>query len=107
MKITRQVQKNYRQYFIDGKKISVDALNEFCKKFLTADGLQEMWRTVIDKGECTIELNFTPDEQSIIERQNAELQQKDLEIAALEKKLMQFRIKAAKYDCIKSTLKTA
>ncbi len=109
MKITRLKAGRHSHYFIDGKFVSYDTLNEICQKFLTAEGLMAMWRKLTKDGECTLELDIAVnfDEESIIESKNAELEQKSAVIAALEKKLMQFRIKAAKYDGLMAVMKTA
>ena len=108
MKITRQKVKNRRQYFIDGRLVKQDKLNEFCNRFLSAEGLAEMWRKLIDEGECTLDLDFTPkEEKSLLEIKDAEIAHQRAVIAALEKKLMQFRIKAAKYDGLMAVMKTA
>ena len=104
MKITRQKVKNRRQYFIDGRLVKYDKLNEICKRYLSEEGLRAMWCRLCDTGEFEIDFDVDVDAENLLERKNAELQQQN---AALEKKLMQLRIKAAKYDCLVSTLKTA
>ena len=104
MKITRMKIKKHSHYFIDGKFVSHDALNEICGKYLSNEGLMEMWRRVTDTGECTLELDFNFDEKSLLEEKNTELQQERAKNAALEKKLLQLRIKAAKYDCLMSAV---
>lgn len=107
MKITRYIKKKRRQYFIDGKLVTHDKLNEICKKYLSEDGLRVMWCKLFDTGEFTIDFDVDIDGENLLDKKNAELQQKNLQIAALEKKLMQPRIKAAKYDCLVSAMKTA
>ena len=107
MKITRYINKKCRQYFIDGRQVTHDKLNEICKKYLSEDGLRAMWCKLFDTGEFTIDFDVDIDGENLLDKKNAELQQKNLQIAALEKKLMQLRIKAAKYDCLVSAMKTA
>lgn len=104
MKITRQKVKKRRQYFIDGRLVTHDKLNEICKRYLNEEGLRAMWCRLFDTGECTIDFDVDVDAENLLERKNAELQQQN---AALEKKLMQLRIKAAKYDCLISAMKIA
>ena len=107
MKITRLKAGRYSHYSIDGKFVSHDTLNEICSKFLKVEGLMAMWRKLTKDGECTLDLDINFDEQSLLEVKNAELEQKSAVIAALEKKLMQYRIKAAKYDGLMAVMKTA
>ena len=107
MKITRHIMKRCRQYFIDGRQVTSEKLNEICKKYLSEEGLLAMWCKLSDTGEFTIDFDVDIDAENLLGEKNAELQQKNLQIAALEKKLMQLRIKAAKYDCLVSAMKTA
>lgn len=106
MKITRLKVKRITRYCIDGEIVSRDGLEEICKKFLNAEGLTAMWQKVIDSGECVIDLDIDFDENKILAKKNAELAKEREKNAALEKKLMHFKIKAAKYDCIMSKLST-
>ena len=105
MKITRLQKKLGGIYFIDGKVVSLDGLEKICKKFLNADGLTAMWRKVIDYGVCVIDLDFDGDENKILAEQKLNLEWEREKNAALEKKLMQYRIKAAKYDAMVSAMK--
>lgn len=107
MKITRKKSEKSVRYTIDGKFISLDALNDFCKQFLNFEGLFAMWQKILLTGECTLDLDFDFNEKSILESKNAELQREREKNAALEKKLMQLRIKAAKYDCLVAAMKSA
>ncbi|MBR6012203.1 MAG: hypothetical protein IK062_00295 [Selenomonadaceae bacterium] len=106
MKITRLKAKRGGRYCIDGEIVSRDTLDEICKKFLNAEGLAAMWHKVIDSGVCVIDLDFDRDENKILAIKNAELAKEREKNAALEKKLMQFKIKAAKYDGLISAMRT-
>lgn len=105
MKIERVKVKRGKRYCIDGELVSRDTLDEICKKYLTFEGLTAMWRKVIDDGVCVIDLDFDRDENKILAKKNSELAKEREKNAALEKKLMQFRIKAAKYDGLMSAMK--
>lgn len=106
MKIERVKVKRGKRYCIDGELVSRDTLDEICKKYLTFEGLTAMWRKVIDDGVCIIDLDFDRDENKILANKNAELAQEREKNAALEKKLMQFKIKAAKYEGIISAMRS-
>ncbi len=105
MKIERVKVKRSTRYCIDGELVSRATLDEICKKYLTFEGLTAMWRKVIDDGVCVLDLDFDSDENKILAKKNSELEQERTRNAALEKKLMQFRIKAAKYDGMMSAMK--
>ena len=108
MKITRLKNNRGSCYSIDDKIVSRDGLDEICKKFLTADGLVAMWHRIFDSGVCVLDLDieFDNDENKILAKKNSELEKERTRNAALEKKLMQFRIKAAKYDAMMSAMRT-
>ena len=106
MKITRLKNNRGSCYCIDGKVVSRDGLDEICKKILTADGLTAMWRKVIDYGVSVLDLDFDSDENKILAGKKSELEKERTRNAALEKKLMQFKIKAAKYDAMMSAKRT-
>ena len=107
MKITRLKNNRGSCYSIDDKVVSRDGLDEICKKFLTADGLVAMWHRIFDSGVCVLELDFDfDDENKILAKKNSELEKERTRNAALEKKLMQFKIKAAKYDAMMSAMRT-
>lgn len=106
MKITRVKVKRGKRYCIDGELVSRDTLDEICKKYLTFEGLTAMWRKVLDDGVCVIDLDFDRDENKILANKNAELAQEREKNAELEKKLMQFKIKAAKYDGMMSAMRS-
>lgn len=105
MKITRLKKKHGSCYCVDDKVVSGYGLDEICKKFLNADGLTAMWRKVLDYGVCVIDLDFDSDENKILAEKKSELEREREKNAALEKKLMQYRIKAAKYDGMMSAMK--
>lgn len=105
MKIERVKVKRITRYRIDGELVSRDALDEICKKYLNAEGLTAMWRKVLDDGVCVIDLDFDGDENKILAEKKSELAKEREKNVALEKKLMQFRIKAAKYDGLMSAMK--
>lgn len=97
--------KHGTSYSVDDKMVSRDGLAEICKKFLTATGLAAMWQKVIIEGECVIDLDIDCDENKILAKKNAELEEERNKNALLEKKLMQCRIKAAKYDGMMSAMR--
>ncbi len=105
MKITRVRIKRVNRYCIDGELVSRDTLDAICKKYLTFEGLTAMWQKVLDSGECVIDIDIDFDANKILANKNAELEQEREKNAALEKKLMQFKIKAAKYDAMVSAMK--
>lgn len=105
MKIERMKVKHSIRYCVDGEIVSRATLDEICRKYLTFEGLTAMWRKVIDDGVCVIDLDFDFDENKILEKKNSELEREREKNAALEKKLMQFKIKAAKYDGLMSKMK--
>ena len=105
MKITRQKNNRGSRYRIDDKIVSRDEIDEICKKFLTAEGLVAMWCKVFDYGVCVLDFDFDGDENKILAKKNSELEKERIRNAELEKKLMQFRIKAAKYDAMMSAMR--
>ena len=107
MRISKLKVKSGWKFCIDGKTVSRTVIEEFCQKFLKPDGITAMWKRIFDYGECVIEfdINFDNDENKILAKKNSELEKERIRNAELEKKLMQFRIKAAKYDAMMSAMR--
>lgn len=57
MKITREYYKRRAYFTVDGEKISRQKLEKRCARFLNWDGLQMLFDTLIEKGECIITLD--------------------------------------------------
>ena len=105
MKISKLKVKRGWKFCIDGKVVSRAVINEFCKKFLKPDGIDAMWKRIFDYGVCVIEFDIDFDENKILAEQKSELEWERQKNAALEKKLMETRIKAAKYDGMMSAMR--
>ena len=107
MKISKLKVERGWKFCIDGKIVSRTVIDEFCKKFLKPEGITAMWNRIFDYGACVIEfdINFDSDENKILAEKNLNLEWEREKNAALEKKLMQYRIKAAKYDAMVSAMK--
>lgn len=105
MVITSVRKSGKNRYYLDGKAIKYDDLVAVCRKVLTASGITAMWRKLIAKGKCVLDLEVELSEQTVIEGLKAEVDRLHAKNRKLSKKLMESRIKAAKYDGLKEGLR--
>ena len=99
MVITRRKENGqlYR-YFLNGKRIGVDALARICRKYLTEAGMDAMWRQAIDNKKCVLELaGVDEDENTLLNEKIAELEMERVRNAKLEKKLIETKLQSADY----------
>ena len=85
---------------LDGKQITLNALDKICRRYLTDDGMSAMWIQLIRNHHCIIQFGEKCDENQILIDKEEELQRERELNGKLQKRLADMRIKAAKYDAI-------
>lgn len=100
MVITKKKVGKKNRYEVDGKPITLNALDKLCRRYLTDEGMRAMWIQLIENRHCIIQFGENCDENQILIDKEEELQKERELNGKLQKRLLDMRIKAAKYDAI-------